>query len=333
MYTRILLFVLVLLAPITRAAVGTTPGGGGGGVGGPTNGVTGTQVTNIVNAMAPGLVTNRIPTLNGKGTNTYLTNLMAGGSLRWTNVNDWYFQNMDTNDNIIHRYNFGDNGGSVYTWNSTWTSNYWRVNTRVGIAAVNQFYLYRDGNIDLGNSSSQNTTNRNTVRHVADVYLPAPSGTATNLTLDPNGKVVAVTNAGPAASGGLATNETQFAANTTLTLKDGARLTNIVFTSSRSYPAGGGSNFTMNTQSGRVYGNFATVESSFRTIWITNSLVSTNSVVVITHSGTDAISGGLLPPLSCSAVAGLLKIHMSQSSWNTVGNVAYVSWFLTNPGE
>lgn len=53
MYKRILLFVLVLLAPLARGAVGTTPGGGGGSSSGPTNGITGTQATNIVNGLVP----------------------------------------------------------------------------------------------------------------------------------------------------------------------------------------------------------------------------------------------------------------------------------------
>lgn len=226
MYARILLFVLVLLAPLAHGAVGVTPGGGGGGIG-PTNGTTASQVTNIVNALVPGLVTNKISTMNGAGTNTFLTNLMAAGDLNWTNQNSLYRWNPNTNDNITHRYNFGDNGGSVHTWQSTWTSNHYRVNTRVGVGSVNQFYLFRDGSIDLGNSSSQNTTNRNTVRHLADVYLAAPSGSATNLTVDANGKVVAV-----APSSSLTLSNLGHSMNTLMAATNANAVTNILITPS-----------------------------------------------------------------------------------------------------
>ena len=95
----------------------------------------------------------------------------------------------------------------------------------------------------------------------------------------------------------------------------------------------GRSNWIMNVQAGRVFADFSCQENGLRTVWVTNNLVTTNSIALVSHQGTNCITGPLLPPLSCSAANGILKIHMSPASWNTVGNIATVSWFIANPGE
>ncbi len=66
---------------------------------------------------------------------------------------------------------------------------------------------------------------------------------------------------------------------------------------------------------------------------MTNNLITANSVVIASHAGTNAIASPLLPPLSHSVATGILKIHMSPGSWNTVNNVATIAWFIANPGE
>ena len=91
------------------------------------------------------------------------------------------------------------------------------------------------------------------------------------------------------------------------------------------------SNWVMNTQSGRIFGNFACIEAGLRTVWITNNYITTASVVIISAASTNTISGLLVAPLTHSLATGILKIHMSPSSWNTVGNIYKVSWFICNP--
>jgi len=155
------------------------------------------------------------------------------------------------------------------------------------------------------------------------------AGTSITLTTNSGGTV---TIASTASGGGITTNANHFAANDTLNIKDGALLTNIIFTAGIDTGANR-SNWVFNTQSGRVYADFRCIEAGLRTVWVTNSLVTANSVVIVCHAGTNAITGPLLPPLAHSVATGILKIHMSPSSWNTIGNVATVSWFITNPGQ
>ena len=355
------------------------------------------KVTNVVVVF----VTNKVDSLNGKSTNLFATNFTAAGDMTWSNVDNLTRHAVANDGSIQNKYNFNTNGGSTYTWQQTFTSNYFRVNTRVGVSAVNLFYLFRDGFASFG-QAGKTATNLWNVRHEGDVYLPAPAGTATNLTLDPNGKIVAVTNgagggsqtpwtANVNAAGYALSNVTQvsttnftskggrviideksgttpvFAVNTNVLLVDGNLVgirtpsptatlhvngdvkiengivvTQSVGTSWFQSPvrfsasvsnAVARSNFVMNVQSGKVYADFACVEGFVRTVWITNSLITANSIVIMSHSGTNAISGGLLPPLSCTPVTGILKLHMSQSSWNTADNKASISWFVTNPGE
>jgi len=180
----------------------TYSGGGSGGSGTNyvyiyTNGMPGSEVTNVVAAFT----TNKIDNLNGKGTNLWTTNFAMHGTVGATNVT-FKFHEPQTNQNINTWYSLGDNGGVTRSWQQVVGTNRWYVQNGSGVAAI-PFQLHGNGlgNVTLGHNSGSTTTNAGDLRVAGNIYLPVPSGTATNLTLDPNGKIVAVTNAPGGGSG------------------------------------------------------------------------------------------------------------------------------------
>jgi len=177
----------------------TYSGGGSSSSGGPTNGMTGSEVTNVVAAFT----TNKVDNFNGRSTNLFATNFFPVGDIKASNTSLLTWHRDNTNTSHITYFSFGDNGGATLrSWGQTVSTNSWTFSSRQSVGK-DHIRLHRNntGNLTLGDDINSTTTNAGDLRVAGNIYLPVPSGTATNLTLDPNGKIVAVTNAPGGGSG------------------------------------------------------------------------------------------------------------------------------------
>jgi len=164
-----------------------------------TNGMPGSEVTNVVAAFT----TNKIDNLNGRSTNLFATNFFPVGDIKASNTSLLTWHRDNTNTSHITYFSFGDNGGATLrSWGQTVSTNSWTFSSRQSVGK-DHIRLHRNntGNLTLGDDINSTTTNSADLRVAGSIYLPVPSGTATNLTLDPNGKIVAVTNAPGGGSG------------------------------------------------------------------------------------------------------------------------------------
>lgn len=134
------------------------------------------------------------------------------GEVHVTNSSAVHIHHSDDTANSAVRFSFGNNtDGSTYVIQLSASTNWLRINSRVGGAAKNAAYFFRDGSIMLGDGAGTVTTNSGDFRVLGTAF-------------DANGNPYSTNSGGSAA---IATNSTQFGESTELTLKEGALVTNI----------------------------------------------------------------------------------------------------------
>lgn len=199
---------LAFLLSLTLAHAAVTPGGGGTSGGGPTNGITSAQATNIVTA----LITNKVDNLNGRSTNLFATNFLPVGDIKATNVSLLTWHRENTNTSHITYFSFGDNGGATLrSWSTTVSTNQFTIASRQSIGR-NHIQLHRNntGNVTLGEDTSSTTTNAGNLRVLGTAYdangnpysTNTSGGAQTPWISDINAAGYSLTNAGSLWGGG-----------------------------------------------------------------------------------------------------------------------------------
>lgn len=233
---------------------------------------------------------NRVRVVYGRGNSAlWITNSISGNTLLIT------FGQGDVEGSNLIDYVFGSAGK---TWEEFANTN---LISLIEISSLNPIWEFDKktdvlrfagiGGIKV-EASSVNFTN-----------LP---GTGSFVVISPNGLLYRTNSTGGVS--GIATNANQFGASTTLTLKDGTRLTNAVLVNSLSAPSTNANGLAVTLQS-RI------ISSNLTLFWPTNGFAGISDPVMI------------IDPASISGVDGN---HTGQMSWASAASFGGTSQLWTN---